>query len=213
MVENTVSINKQEELNLQIFKQTAKEQGIDPNKVYGTGVAREFVPEYMKGDICERPERNSRPNSWGNNGGFTDDGIIMDSNSKKPNSGSPANDGGSLSGPFENNFDSSSYSAESSSNNNDIDDIDYPNTIFGRMANCFLDFLGLGFRFCEGSGSGGSETNLQCGPSPSPIEAERKCEEAEQTLGGGGILLINSDISHPSNNPPPYMVDPFYPFD
>jgi hypothetical protein len=25
---------------------------------------REFVPDYMEGDICERPERNSRPNFW-----------------------------------------------------------------------------------------------------------------------------------------------------
>lgn len=59
-------MNQQEELNFEIFKQTAGEQNMD---VCGTGLAREFVPEYMRGDICERPERNSSPNSWNNDDG------------------------------------------------------------------------------------------------------------------------------------------------
>ena len=64
MVNTAVSMNQQEELNFEIFKQTAREQKIDASKVRGTGLAREFVPEYMQGDICERPERNARPNDW-----------------------------------------------------------------------------------------------------------------------------------------------------
>ena len=30
----------------------------------GTGLTREFVPEFMQEDICDRPERNARPDSW-----------------------------------------------------------------------------------------------------------------------------------------------------
>jgi len=63
MVNTAVTMNQQEELNLEIFKQTARDQNKDPFKVRGTGLSREFVPEYMQGDICKRPERNSRPDS------------------------------------------------------------------------------------------------------------------------------------------------------
>jgi hypothetical protein len=62
MVDTALTLNQQEKLNLEIFKQTAREQGLDVSKVRGTGLMREFVPDYMEGDICERPERNSRPN-------------------------------------------------------------------------------------------------------------------------------------------------------
>ena len=64
MVVTEVTKNQQEKLNLEIFKQTAREQGIDVSKVRGTGLTRQFVPDFMQEDICERPERNSRPNSW-----------------------------------------------------------------------------------------------------------------------------------------------------
>ena len=64
MVVTEVSKNQQEKLNLEIFKQTAREQDIDVSKVRGTGLTREFVPDYMQEDICEHPERNARPNSW-----------------------------------------------------------------------------------------------------------------------------------------------------
>jgi hypothetical protein len=47
-----------------MFKQTADEQGRDISKVRGTGLTREFVPEFMQEDICDRPERNARPDSW-----------------------------------------------------------------------------------------------------------------------------------------------------
>ena len=64
MVVGELNKNLQEKLNLEIFKQTACEQGIDVSNVRGTGLTREFVPDFMQEDICERPERNSRPNSW-----------------------------------------------------------------------------------------------------------------------------------------------------
>lgn len=64
MVVTEVTKNQQEKLNLEIFKQTAREQGIDVSKVRGTGLTREFVPDFMQEDICGRPERNARPSSW-----------------------------------------------------------------------------------------------------------------------------------------------------
>lgn len=59
MAETRMTLNQQEKLNFEIFKQTALEHKIDPDKIRGTGWA---VPKYMRGDICERPERNARPN-------------------------------------------------------------------------------------------------------------------------------------------------------
>jgi len=64
MVVTEVTKNEQEKLNFEIFKQTAREKDLDVSKVRGTGLMREFVPDFMQEDICERPERNSRPNSW-----------------------------------------------------------------------------------------------------------------------------------------------------
>lgn len=64
MVITEATKNPQEKLNLEMFKQTAREQGIDVSEVRGTGLTREFVPDFMQEDICERPEGNSRPNSW-----------------------------------------------------------------------------------------------------------------------------------------------------
>ena len=64
MVMAEVTKTPQEELNLEIFKQTAREKGMDASEVRGTGVMREFVPEFMKRDICPRPEEDARPYSW-----------------------------------------------------------------------------------------------------------------------------------------------------
>lgn len=88
MVETVVSINQQEELNLAIFKQTAREHGIDADKVRGTGVFREFVPDYIKVDICGRLVRNSRPDSWDSED-FPDDGIILRPSPRPKPDGSP----------------------------------------------------------------------------------------------------------------------------
>jgi len=68
MVETEVTKNQQEKFNLEMFKQRAHELGKDASKVRGTGVRREFVPDFMQEDICDRPERNARPNSWEDTG-------------------------------------------------------------------------------------------------------------------------------------------------
>jgi hypothetical protein len=64
MVNTALTLNQQEKLNLEIFKQIAREKVIDVSKVRGAGLTRKFVPDFMKEDICKRPERNARPNSW-----------------------------------------------------------------------------------------------------------------------------------------------------
>ena len=74
MVITEVTKNKQEKLNLEMFKQTAREQGKDVSKIRGTGLTREFVPDFMQEDIFERPERNARPDSWEDTSSLYDDG-------------------------------------------------------------------------------------------------------------------------------------------
>ncbi len=64
MVIGELNKTPQEELNLEIFKQTAREKGMDVSEVRGTGVIREFVPEFMQEDICECPAEDARPTSW-----------------------------------------------------------------------------------------------------------------------------------------------------
>jgi len=91
MVETLLSLNDQEKLNCAIFKQTAKNLNIDPDCVRGTGFAREFVPEYMKGDICDRPVRNARPFDNDNHysgKGLVEDGIIFNSKNNDPSGNS-----------------------------------------------------------------------------------------------------------------------------
>lgn len=63
MYSTEITKNPQEKLNLEMFQQTAREKGMDVSEVRGTGVMREFVPEFMKGDICPRLEEDARPNS------------------------------------------------------------------------------------------------------------------------------------------------------
>lgn len=92
MVETELTKNLNEELNMEIFRATAKENQRDPDTVRGTGTIRQNVPEYMKGDICDRPKRNERPPEWGDTGGLYEEGL--GSGPLKPND-SP--DGGSSS--------------------------------------------------------------------------------------------------------------------
>lgn len=64
MFMSEVNMGPQEKLNMEIFKQTARERGIPTSEVRGTGVMREFVPEFMREDICERPAEDVHPTSW-----------------------------------------------------------------------------------------------------------------------------------------------------
>jgi hypothetical protein len=200
MVGTAVTINQQEKLNFEIFKQNAREQNIDISKVRGTGLTREFVPEYMKGDICDRPDRNSRPNSWHDDDGFTDDGIIIDPTIKPKN---PLGDSGGLNlGDKSTIDDSSSYSSETVSN---IDSDNNDGSIFAKIFG-FLDF-GVDSGICDAGtfDSAISSTQLL------PAEAEKSRDESKKGLlgwifdGVGGSPLCNPDPSHPSNNPPLFL--------
>ena len=89
MVQTEITKNLQEELNLEIFKMVSLEKNLDPKEVRGTEVVREFVPKYMKEDICNRPKRNERPLGWYNSGGLEEDGLGSASGPKNsPNGGS-----------------------------------------------------------------------------------------------------------------------------
>ena len=46
---------------------------MDNSKVRGTGLMREFVPDFMREDIFNRPEKNLRPNSWEDKTSINDD--------------------------------------------------------------------------------------------------------------------------------------------
>ena len=64
MVTTSATLTEQEKLNMEIFKQTAKEKGLDVDEVRGTGLMREFEPQWMKQNIWDRPQEGSRANSW-----------------------------------------------------------------------------------------------------------------------------------------------------
>ena len=65
IVETALTVNLNEELNLEIFRVTANQDKQNPETVPGTGTIRQNVPKYMKGDLCDRPQRNERPSEWG----------------------------------------------------------------------------------------------------------------------------------------------------
>ena len=79
MITTCATLTNQEKLNEEIFKLVAREKELDPDIVRGTGVAREFVPPFMQGDLCDRPERNARPFDDDSGHGPLEDGIIFNS--------------------------------------------------------------------------------------------------------------------------------------
>lgn len=85
MIETCATLTKQEKLNNEFFKLVAKDQGMDPSSVRGTGVTREFVPDFMRGDLCDRPERNARPFDDDPGQGPVEDGIILNPNNNNLN--------------------------------------------------------------------------------------------------------------------------------
>jgi len=188
MVETEITKNLQEELNLEIFKTVSLEKGLDSKEVRGTGVIREFVPEYMKEDICTRLERNERPLGWDNSGGLEEDGLGSGSSGPK---NSP-NDGSGTGSEF----------GESGYNSNlSPDDI---NTMTnkpeeeggGIFAKC-LGWLGC----CFGAPSPNSyyESSTIC-----PSELEKAREEAENSMYNGycGGNCYLPSVDHPYCNPP-----------
>lgn len=207
MIDDQMSISTQEELNFEIFKQVAREQGVDVSTIRGTGLTREYVPEYMKGDIFDRPDRNERPNTWDNNGGLEDDGIGR--YFRKSNPVNPSNDDGALNLPQESSYNSPSHSDENISN---IDKND--GNIFSKL----FDFLGFGGNNANPGGTT-CESPLSS-PQLSTEEVDRMRDKCERALlgwlfdgdGSGAVQpMCNPDPSHPANNPPlffPEMVPP-----
>lgn len=122
MYQTSTSLNDQEKLNMEIFKQTARDKNIDPDTVRGTGVARQFVPESMQGDLCDRPERNARPKP------FDDDGLSEDGIITNPNQGGPFNNNNGDLNSFDGIDESSTFSLESNTNPNENN-----GSIFGRL--------------------------------------------------------------------------------
>ena len=195
MVETELTKNLNEELNMEIFRATAKENQRDPDTVRGAGTIRQNVPEYMQGDICDRPKRNERPPEWDDTGGLDEEGL--GSGPLKPN-GSP--DGGSSSdsiGPLGGLGSEQIISPDAIS-----DEDDKSGGIFAR---CF-GWLGFG----AGADQCFDQTPI------SPYEAERLREQAENDLymdtGGssGGMCL---DIDHPAYNPPMFSCESILPPD
>lgn len=60
-IQTVMTLNDQEKVNLRIFQSVAIQKNIDPDMVVGTGLFRQFVPEYMKNDLCNLPDRLERP--------------------------------------------------------------------------------------------------------------------------------------------------------
>lgn len=145
MVETAISINSREELNARIFKIEAQNLNVNPELVRGTGFAREFVPIYMQGDICDRPERNARPK------GFEDDdrsgfgsGITPN-----PNQDGPSNTNGGLNFRSDSNVESSDYPTYPTQPNSEANSNE---SIFDR----FCGLFGFGGGPSELSVSGGT---------------------------------------------------------
>jgi len=61
MIETSFTLKKSEKLNERIYQEFAKNQGVDPSKVRGTGFGRDFVPPSSKGNILDCPPRGTRP--------------------------------------------------------------------------------------------------------------------------------------------------------
>ena len=194
MVETELSKNLNEELNLEIFKITAQENQRDPNNVRGTGIIRENVPEYMKGDLCDRPERNERPSEWGDMGG--DEGELSSGSgpynpNDPPESGSPSDSIGQIGG-----LGSEPNISRDESNSN------WDNEGGRIFAKCF------GWLFDGGSGADQCFDQVPM----SPYEVERLREQAEDDFYlGGGCHGMPLDIDHPAYNPPlfcPEIIQP-----
>lgn len=83
MIETELSMNLNEELNMEIFKLIAKEQQRDISTVLRTCTIRQNVHEYMQGDILDRP-KNQRPAEWGDTVRLNEDDISTGSNILKP---------------------------------------------------------------------------------------------------------------------------------
>jgi len=193
MVETELTKNLNQELNRRIFRTTAEAGNRDPNTVRGTGTLRQNVPEYMRGDICNRPERNERPPEWGNNGGSDEEGL---GSSGPLEPGGPPNSGSSSDsmGPST----ELGYKQDIPPNRIDSDEDDRSGRIF---AKCF-GWLGFG----DGGGIG---SNQCLDPAPmSAYDAEQLREEREKDLYMGSPTYVNIENLNPPMCFPNIMLPP-----
>ena len=193
MVETEVTKNLNEELNMEIFRATAGEQQRDPQTVRGTGTIRQNVPDYMRGDLCDRPKKGEeRPLEWNDSGGLDEDGLGSGSkpNPLRPN-GSPNGNARSLSDSISS---SDTLGPDQDISSNQLNSNNDEET-GGFFARCF-GWLG--------SGGGGAESCLD--PSLSSCPAENLYEQPEEfymDMGGSssGMCL---EIDHPAYSPPAF---------
>lgn len=186
MVETDLTKNLSEELNMQIFRVTAESDNRDPNTVRGTGTISQNVPEYMRNDIYNRPERNERPPEWGNNSGLDEEGL----GSSGPLDPGGLGDGGSSSDSMGPSI-GLGYKADISSNGIDSDQDDRSGGIFAK----YFGWLGFG----DGGGIG-SDQCFDTAPM-STYNVEQLREETENFIIGSGGSPTYVDIE--SLNPPP----------
>lgn len=135
-INTLVTINDQEKLNSQMFQQVAAEKNIDPSLIRGTGLMREFVPDYQKSDLCDWPIKGARPKPFGlgsENDNFLDNDDFWNPKNDGPNSGPKDgkggdNQGGGMPGSSDDsNFSNLNDESKSSTSTNDSE-----GNIFGR---------------------------------------------------------------------------------
>ena len=184
IMDTALTQNLYEELNMEIFKATAKADNRDPATVRGTGTIRQNVPENMKDDLWKRPERNSRP-LWGVTDGPDEGELDMGSGPTNPDN---SLEGGSSS-------DSMGQSGKSGSEPSIQPDgiiTNEDDKEGGIFARC-LEWL-----FGGGSGDCGTELVPM-----TPAEIQRRRDEAEDDYymgsGNSGYCL---PPDHPAFNPP-----------
>ena len=206
---NAKTIDPVEKLNLEIFKQTAQEQGIDPDTVKGTGCFREHVPDILKGDICNRPPRNTRPTRWSDNDGWiNDDGPSGNGPSDNgPSDNGPSDNGPSDSGPSDSGWKNDILEAEVIDvNKNDLKDVadndlrsltNNNQGIFNKMFGFFENLVGRSDSNAIGTPLVGNETESDF--------LEKICCRL------GGLIPDEGGVYHctdPSQlQPPPFMGD------
>lgn len=215
MVHTELSMNEQEKLNYEIFKQVGRENNVDVSTIRGTGYARQFVPEYMKEDVCKRPARNERPDAWDNNDWDNNDGLD-DSSSSNPNGPNNPNDGSNGPQPNGDELDSpggssTSYQTGPSENLS----VDYNNNDNN------LNLIGKFLNFCGFNNHGGNSIGDFSSTISSEISADQAeilRNQAEKALvgeldPGGSLPMGNPDPSAPSNNPPLFLMEYIPPTD
>ena len=176
--ETMLTISPTEQLNLLRYQQYAKESSyLQEDLVQGTGIFREYVPEFMRSDLCHRPERNSRPGELDEpfDPPFTGTG-----NGKGPTG--PVNNNGDGSGIWwDSNENSNSRNPDRSSNSKNIDAStpDDKPSIWGKA----LDFLKVNAQEVEIGASGAIDSTASISSAD-----DMNLEDSDGSSSEGGML-------------------------